>query len=107
MTVELSFEENIFPLKNGLDEQNCEKTPEWQQRALDLILQSGSTVPEIEFDRLKRLNIIDLTQENQLDFAIQTVAHSAKDNRPILKVMMAKALAIQKIYHETHHVFIP
>lgn len=84
--------------------QAVPKAPGWQEAVLHIIRKERKDHPGLELERLKFLGIIDQETEQKLN-------HSLADSRftqkaPLLKMMMGRALEIQKIYGSTHDVFI-
>ena len=98
-------------LKDQLNALRLEKKSGWQEESIQLIRHSRKDDPEQELKRLRTLEILDPNTEKKLDRSIDRATIGsfgwfASHKRKQIKILFAQALEIQKIYQETHHVFI-
>lgn len=109
MTIELrdSYDDVQFlDLYTKIEGLKLSKEEGWQEKAAKLIHKSRLDVPDLELKRLRSFHILDLNSESEIDKAIKGLGHYQEAKRNELKIMVARAMEIQKIYSETHHVFI-
>lgn len=107
MTLEIRdcYDEIAFDaLKQQIEDLRASKKEGWQEMAVKLIRQSRLDDPELELKRLRFFNILNPTSEPLLKKSIEGLAYGRE--KKDLMIMVARAMEIQKIYEETHHVFI-
>ncbi len=95
-------EAEIDTLQNQLTLLQTEKPDGWQEKAVRLIRKSRFEGPDLEWNRLKDWGVIDADLEERIEKTVQAF-HSHLD---LTKMMLGRALEMQKIYGDTHHVFI-
>ncbi len=94
---------HLKSIQQTIDDLKFQQKEGWQEKAVKIIKSSRLDVSELELKRLRFFNILTKETEAKLDHAISTMDNPHKTE---LKIMIAQALEIQKIYQETHHVFI-
>jgi hypothetical protein len=99
------IEVNALFLSHQIENLKRSKVEGWQEAAVRLIRHSRIEDHSQEVLRLKTIGILNQEMESKLDAIIKTNYSYTRNEIP-LKAMMGRALEIQKIYQDTHDVFI-
>lgn len=84
---------------------DCEEELTSKKDTLKQIRKQYLEEPTLELERLRNAEILNWDKEVFLDEAILPLT-SNFNKKTELKIMIGRALEVQKIYQETHHVFI-
>lgn len=93
-------------IKQSIDDLRTQKEDGWQEKAIKIIRKSRFDDVDLELMRLRFFNVLNPEIEKNLDLALGSWGSWDDYKNKAVKVIMAQAMEIQKIYRETHHVFI-
>lgn len=97
--------QKILWLKDQLENLRKARNEGWQEQSVCLINTFSFQDPNLEISRLKDLEMVNIDEQAKLDEAIRELTKN-EEKRLRLKALMGRALEIQKIYQESHYVFI-
>lgn len=93
-------------VKTEIEALRQSREPGWQERAAKRICKSSCIDPRKELERLRSLELVTEAENNQLTRLVNSFPSISAHAKLQYQKRVGQALAIQKIYGSTHHVFI-